>query len=108
MFVYPILSTNNFGWIEPAGVLAPYAYQDHAFSKQLRASGFGLTFTLLSGTLPAGLTALEIETGGATRVVGLIQRSNNMPSPLAKSFVTQLNGQLRDILSHTLGLHPRI
>lgn len=68
-------------------------------------AGVTLLPALACTTLPAGLTALEIETGGVSRVVGLIQRSNSMPSPLATTFVKQLNEQLREVLSHSIGLY---
>ena len=69
-------------------------------------AGVTLLPALACTTLPAGLTALEIETGGVSRVVGLVQRSNSMPSPLATTFVKQLNEQLREVLSHSIGLYP--
>lgn len=67
-------------------------------------AGVTLLPALACTTLPAGLTALEIETGGVTRTVGLIRRGNSTPSPLARAFVSLLNEQLQPILEQNLGL----
>lgn len=56
MFVYPVFQGVGLRWIEPAGVLEPTAYRDLFFTKQLRAEGLNISFALLSGTLPDGLT----------------------------------------------------
>lgn len=71
-------------------------------------AGVTMLPALACTTLPAGLTALDMEMEGMRRTVGLVQRSHRMHSPLANAFVTHLNDAIKDVLSHSIGLHPRI
>ena len=56
MFVYSVLAGVPLTWIDPAGILVPDAFQDLFYSRQLRASGLNISFALVSGTLPDGVS----------------------------------------------------